>query len=107
MAYLLLLVVLAVTVVLPLAVVIWVYVKNRFTPNGERRSLSLYIFGVILSFFLAGLAMAVFLRVGCPEGSGNLCVFGASLIAQPVALLICMGGYLFLWVRKGKHYVSK
>lgn len=102
--FLILFVIAFATLLLLPASVILVYDKYRFTPEGNRRSFLLYILGVIFSFFLAMEAMKVFLQVACPEGSGNLCVFDASLIAQPPALLICMGSYLYLWVRIGKRY---
>src|SRR5262245_55375795 len=96
----------ATLLLLPL-VVISVYSKYRFTPEGKRRSLPRYILGVIASFYLAQAAMSVFLQSGCPEGSGNGCIFGLSLMGQPVALLVCVGVYLCLWVTVGKYHASK
>ena len=81
-----------------LAVSLYVYFRYRHTQDGKRRSLILFILGVLASTFLAAMVIvSTFIHLGCSYNSGALCSFGVAVLVQPIAMFVGMVGYLYFW----------
>ena len=76
------------------------YDKNSQAPDGKTRSFFLFILGMLISGLVAGASVAFFImdRV-CSGDSGAGCVFGVSVVLQPIGWIVGMGGFVYLWIK--------
>ena len=88
----------ALTPIVMLAVSLYIYFRYRHTRDGKRRSLILFILGVLASTFLAATVIgSTFIHLACSHNSGALCAFGVAVLVQPIAMFFGMVGYLYFW----------
>lgn len=83
------------------AIVYWRYRISQTT--NQRRSVMLFIFGVVVIGVLVGwFGTAAGVAIFCSPGAGAQCGFGGTFFAGPLAFSVAVVIYLWFWARRGK-----
>lgn len=89
--------------IVALIALVIVYIKFRLAPDGSRRSLVLYAFGVLVVGIVASwIGILVGVQYFCAVRESNLCGLGGYLFGGPLAFTVATVVYLYFWVKNGK-----
>ncbi|MDH2915711.1 MAG: hypothetical protein PXX77_02420 [Gallionella sp.] len=86
-----------------LAAAIVVYLKFQGAPEGKRRSVILFSFGVLVVGLVAGwFGAAMGIGGFCSPQSGAQCGFAGIFFTGPASFSLAVVAYLYFWVKHGK-----
>ena len=97
---------LPVTRLLPVIALIgsfFIYSKYQITSDGKRRSFAYFFIGLLSTSIVAGLlGIAIGGEFFCDYDKGNLCGLGGVFFGGPLAFILAVVAYLFMWVKRGE-----
>lgn len=85
------------------AIPIAVYLNDRDRRNGRVRSLALFATGTLVAGTLTGLVFIYAIApVLCAIVAGESCAWTAAIVGAPAFFAFGVGGFVYVWVRRGK-----
>ena len=87
---------------------VWiVYDKHHLNQEGEERSFILYILGCLISGFLGGVIVNLFvLNFVCSGDAGAGCAFGVVALMFPFSFAIGIACFMLIWSNQGQHVIN-
>jgi len=86
-----------------LVAAIFIYLKYKGAPDGNRRSAILFSLGVLLVGLVAGWVGAVIsVQIFCSMYTGAQCGLGGVFFTGPASFSLAVAAYLYFWAKHGK-----